>query len=129
MLRQARRTRRSLQLIRHPATTAAIAELGYANASLTEITLRAGVSKGLLWHYFQDRDDLMKQAVSYLADRLRAGLVAHLDLSAPVPDVIRAVFVRSALFTRTHPEELEALDQIVNNLRASDGRRRITMAD
>lgn len=111
------------------AATSVVAELGYRNATLTEITQRAGVSKGLLWHYFRDRDDLMGQAVTALAARLRAGLVDGLDLTEPAPEVIRAVFARTALFTRTHRQELEALDQIVHNLRSADGRRRISMLD
>ncbi|WIB59775.1 TetR/AcrR family transcriptional regulator [Curtobacterium sp. MCLR17_007] len=111
------------------ATTALIAESGYANATLTEIAQRAGVSKGLLWHYFRDRADLMHQAVTLLAGQLRAGLVADVDVTAPADQVIRAVFARTAMFTRTHRHEIEALDQIVHNLRSPDGRRRITMLD
>ena len=111
------------------ATTALIAEAGYANATLTEITQRAGVSKGLLWHYFRDRDDLMHQAVAFLAGQLRAGLVADVDVTAPANEVIRSVFARTAMFTRTHRQEIEALDQIVHNLRTPDGRRRVTMLD
>ncbi|MDR6118864.1 AcrR family transcriptional regulator [Aeromicrobium sp. SORGH_AS981] len=111
------------------AATAVVAELGYANATLTEITRRAGVSKGLLWHYFDDRDDVMQHAVTHLAGRLRAALVCDVDLGAPVPEVVRAVFARTALFTRTHQRELRALDEIVHNLRTPDGRRRITLLD
>lgn len=111
------------------ATTAVVADLGYADATLTEITQRAGISKGLLWHYFRDRDDLMRQAIDHLVARLRTDLVDGLDRAAPVPDVIRAVFTRTALFTRTNPHELAALDQIVHGLRAPDGSRRITMRD
>ncbi|MCX6408611.1 MAG: TetR/AcrR family transcriptional regulator [Propionibacteriales bacterium] len=111
------------------AATAVVAEVGYANATLTEITRRAGVSKGLLWHYFSDRDEVMQHAVGHLAGRLRAALVSDVDVSAPVPDVVRAVFARTALFTRTHRQELRALDEIVHNLRTSEGRRRVTLLD
>ncbi len=111
------------------AATAVVAEVGYANATLTEITRRAGVSKGLLWHYFSDRDEVMQHAVGHLAGRLRTALVSDVDVSAPVPDVVRAVFARTALFTRTHRQELQALDEIVRNLRTPDGHRRITLLD
>lgn len=111
------------------ATTQVVAESGYANATLTEITLRAGISKGLLWHYFRDRDDLMREVIDHLVGRLRVSLIDGLDTSAPVPEVVRAVFARTALFTRTHPQELEAVDQIVQNLRGPDGGRLVTMRD
>jgi AcrR family transcriptional regulator len=115
------------QIVR--ATTRVIATSGYANASLTAIAETADVAKGLLWHYFDDRDDLMRQALAHLAGQLREALVADLDLTAPVPEVIHAVFSRAASFTRTHGAELETIDQIVHNLRTSDGRQRLTMLD
>jgi AcrR family transcriptional regulator len=115
------------QIVR--AATEVIAATGYANATLTEIARTAGVAKGLIWHYFDDRDDLMRHAVASLAARLRDALVSDLDLTAPAPEVIRAVFARTAMFTRTHPVELETIDQIVHNLRSPDGRQRLSMRD
>lgn len=102
---------------------------GYADASLAAVAREASVAKGLIWHYFEGRDDLMRQTAVHLARRLRAALVTDLDVGAPAPAVIRAVFVRTAMFTQTHGRELEALDQIVHNLRAGDSRRRLGMLD
>jgi AcrR family transcriptional regulator len=115
------------QIVR--AATEVIAATGYANATLTAIAEAAGIAKGLIWHYFDDRDDLMRHAVAHLAGRLREALVTDLDVTAPAPDVIRAVFARTALFTRTHETELETIDQIVHNLRTPDGRQRLSMLD
>src|SRR4051812_13488122 len=91
---------RRAQIVR--AVTEVVAVEGYTNASLTAVASRAGVAKGLIWHYFEDREDLMRQAAEDLAAQLRAALVADLDLTAPVPGVIRMVFARTAQFTRTH---------------------------
>src|ERR1700712_1206565 len=76
------------------AATEVIAATGYANAPLTAIADTAGIAKGLIWHYFDDRDDLMRQAVARLAAQLREALVADLDVSASAPEVIRAGFAR-----------------------------------
>lgn len=111
------------------ATTLVIARAGYANTSLTEITEIAGISKGLLWHYFADRSDLMRQTVFYLAAQLRESVTGNLDLSTSVPDVIRAVLVRTALFTRTHSAELKAINQIVHNSQTNDGQQLLTVLD
>jgi len=48
---------------RRQIMTAAVQELadrGYDGTSLTRVAERAGVSKGLLWHYFAGKDDLME---------------------------------------------------------------------
>lgn len=130
--RPRRRERRSAderreQIIR--AADEAIQATGYANATLTLIAQTAGVAKGLIWHYFDDRDDLMQQAAAFLVGQLREAVVDDLDVTAPAPDVVRAVFARTALFTRTHGQELDTIDQIVHNLRAPDGRRRLGLSD
>ena len=106
-----------------------IAVKGYATATLTEIADHAGIAKGLLWHYFQDRDDLMAQTLIHLVGQIREAVVAGLDLAASVPEVIRGVLARTALLTRTHTAQLEAIDQIVHNLRSPDGRQRVTVHD
>lgn len=108
------------------ATAEAIAEKGYADATLTEITERAGVAKGLLWHYFEDRDDLMRQTLLQVATEIRGAVVDRLDLGADVPHVMREVLGRTAALTRTHPTQLRTIDQIVHQFRAGDGSQVIT---
>jgi AcrR family transcriptional regulator len=115
------------QIVR--ATTEVIAARGYGNATLTAIAETAGVAKGLLWHYFEDRDDLMRQTVAHLVGQLRVAIVADVELTASAPEVIRAVLARTAMFTRTHSAVLETIEQIVHNLRSPDGRQRLTMLD
>lgn len=109
------------------ATADAIAATGYANVTLTEVARRAGIAKGLVWHYFSDRDDLMQQTLAHLGNVIRDAVVDDLDVSAPAPDVVREVIRRTALLTRTHRAELDAMAQIVQSLRTPDGQQRITV--
>jgi AcrR family transcriptional regulator len=111
------------------ATVAAVAEHGYDGASLARIAEHAQISKGLISHYFTDKDDLMAQAVMVTVVKIRDLIVAQLDLSAPVPEVIRAAIRGAAALHRTHRAELTAIDQIVRNLRTPDGSRRLSLAD
>jgi AcrR family transcriptional regulator len=48
------------------------AERGYANASLSRIIAAAGISKGLLYYYFNDKDDLFVTVVEEALERLLA---------------------------------------------------------
>jgi AcrR family transcriptional regulator len=106
-----------------------IAQNGYARASLTRIAETAGVSKGLLWHYFSDSDDLMAQTARSTLVLLRTAVAHDLDLNAPVTTIIRSAIARAARLPHTHPDQLAALEAIVANLRDADGRPRLDLTD
>jgi AcrR family transcriptional regulator len=117
--------RRRAQII-----AAAIEELdggGYEAASLTRIAARAGVSKGLIWHYFTGKDDLMSATAESVLATLTSSVADGLDLTAPVPDVIRAALRRAADLSRTHRTELNAVNRIVYNLCRPDGTPRLAL--
>ncbi|MEO8829263.1 TetR/AcrR family transcriptional regulator [Lapillicoccus sp.] len=58
-----------------------VAEHGYQQASLALIAEVAGVSKGLIWHYYSDRDTLMEQAAVTTVAQLRNRVGADIDLT------------------------------------------------
>src|SRR5215208_6116816 len=66
------------------------AEKGFAAAKLDEIARRAGVSKGTLYLYFKDKEDLFRAVVrSAIAPNIEA-VTATISLSgAPFPEVVR----------------------------------------
>lgn len=102
-----------------------LAEHGYQQTSFALIAAAAGVSKGLIWHYFSDRDTLMEHVAVATVAMLRDQVAADIDLTAPVPAVIDAAIHRAADLGRTHPAELRAVSQIVQNLRDTDGTLRL----
>ena len=99
------------------ATVSVVSRCGYQNASFTAIAREAGVSKGLLWHYFEDGDDLMRQTVRETLVRVRHTVGEEIDLSAPIPEVIRAAIARAAALLETHGPELRAMQEIAQNQR------------
>lgn len=111
------------------ATTQLVAGKGYANTTLTDIAEGAGVAKGLVWHYFRDRDDLMRETLQHLVQQVREAVITNLEPTAPVPVVVREVLAGTATLPRTHATELEAIDQIAHNLRTPDGHQQISMRD
>jgi AcrR family transcriptional regulator len=44
---------------------------GYAGASLKEVARQAGVTKGAIYHYFESKEELFAEAVSYLTQGMR----------------------------------------------------------
>ncbi|MGH7918686.1 MAG: TetR/AcrR family transcriptional regulator [Candidatus Dormibacteraceae bacterium] len=111
------------------AAVSIVSRRGYRNASVAAIAAEAGVSKGLLWHYFADSDDLMEKTARLTLERLRETVAKEIDLSAPVPQVIRSAIRRAAALRETHPAELRAMQQIIQNLVDSEGTQRLGMAD
>ena len=67
---------RKSQLI--DATFATIAEVGYSATTLALIGQRAGVSTGLVAHYFQDKDGLIEATLRSLGRRLSRATAAKL---------------------------------------------------
>ena len=111
------------------ATVAVVAAHGYRGATADAIVRRAGVSKGLLWRYFADLDDLMQHTARRTAMAVAQAVGATLDLTAPAPEVVRAAIHGAAGLLRTHPTERRALQEIVLNLRTPEGVQQLTLDD
>ncbi|MBO1900977.1 TetR family transcriptional regulator [Leucobacter weissii] len=52
------------------AAAECIAEQGYDGVRMREVSRRAGVSVGLIQHYFDTRDELLAQAIRHLSEEL-----------------------------------------------------------
>jgi TetR/AcrR family transcriptional repressor of bet genes len=59
------------------AAIAAIHEHGFANATVARIARRAGVSSGIVHHYFADKDELLFATMRALLTELRHDTVAR----------------------------------------------------
>ncbi|UNS97901.1 TetR family transcriptional regulator [Streptomyces tubbatahanensis] len=118
---------RRTQIIK--ATIAVVAELGYEGASLARIAEQADVSKGLVSHYFTDKDRLMETVARTTLATLRQTIADSLVLTDPVPEVIRAAIRRVAGLSVTHQAELTAMRQISTNLREADGTLRLGLTE
>jgi len=55
------RTQRKRQIVEAALTL--FAELGYDNASISEIAEKAGISKGLIYNYFRSKEDLLLEVI------------------------------------------------------------------
>jgi AcrR family transcriptional regulator len=83
---------------------------GYRKASLARIAQAAGVSKGLVSHYFSDKETLMEQTAIATVAHLRAEVASAIDLTAEVPDIIKAAVHYASRLRQTHSRELRAYE-------------------
>ena len=65
------------------ATLKAISELGYANASVSEIIKNAGLSRGMIHLHFGSKDKLIIEAAIYANERYHAFLETCLKCAGP----------------------------------------------
>src|SRR5436305_12113835 len=59
-----------------------VAEKGAAGMSLDDVRARAGASRSQLYHYFEDRDDLVRAVIGVTTDAVigvQGELLEHLD--------------------------------------------------
>lgn len=91
------------------ATAACLAELGLAGTNVRAICARAGVSPGLLRHYFAGIDDLVAATYQATSDRMDAIFAAAVDGAGPDPRArLNAYLTASFRPPVTDPELLGA---------------------
>lgn len=90
-----------------------LAEVGYANASLSRIALRLGISKGVISYHFAGKDDLIAEIVKQVLQRARAYMQPRIEAQATGPDMLRVYIESNLEFMRDNPDQISALVEIV----------------
>src|SRR6478752_6296581 len=73
------------------AAIAAIHAHGFANATVARIAAQAGISAGMVHHYFKDKDELLFATMRHLLAELRSDAVARLSRACTPRERIRAI--------------------------------------
>ena len=73
------------------ATIASIHAVGLAESSLSRISARAGVSTGIVHHYFHDKAELLESTLRQLGTSLRLSVIARLERAGTPAERLMAV--------------------------------------
>jgi len=90
----------------------AIAELGYAQASLAQIAKRAGVSTGVISYYFAGKDELIDAVIHHVYATGEAIVRPRASNQPTERASLRGFIEGSVDFVRTHPNYMRAVKNI-----------------
>ena len=77
------------------------AERGYPAASIADLAAQCGVSKGLLYHYYRDKEHLLFDIADRYVDRL-VQLIAEVEQGKAAPDVMLRHLIERVMIAYEH---------------------------
>jgi TetR/AcrR family transcriptional regulator, transcriptional repressor of bet genes len=95
-------------------------EIGYVNASLSQIAKRAGISTALISYHFLDKNDLMNNLLMKLVEWSTSYILERVSRENTVVEKLKAFIFASLAYQGTHPTRNTALIEIVFNARTPD---------
>ena len=102
-----------------------IHELGFANATVARIARRAGVSSGIVHHYFADKDELLFATMRTLLAELRRDTVERQRKARSPEERVEAVIEASFGEQQFDERVFSAWLALYGNARQSDRLKRI----
>jgi len=100
----------------------AIAELGYAEASMAEIARRAGVAKSVVSYHFADKEELMGEVLRTALATYAEFMKPRMAVAATAFDKLRAYVTGTAGYIVEHRSLHLAVIEIAFNATSADGR-------
>jgi TetR/AcrR family transcriptional regulator, fatty acid metabolism regulator protein len=103
----------------------AIAELGFAQASLAQIAKRAGVSTGVILYYFAGKDELIREVIAHVYATGRALIEPRVNDEATARAALRCFIEASVGFVASRPNYTGAVMNIIRAGRTDAGAPRV----
>jgi TetR/AcrR family transcriptional regulator, fatty acid metabolism regulator protein len=99
----------------------AIAELGFANASIDQIAKRAGVSKGVITYHFPNKEEIVNAVIETVLAAGRADMVPRIMAKTSWAGRLSAYILSGLEFIDAHRKAVIALVEIAMSARRADG--------
>jgi len=103
----------------------AIAELGFAQASLAQIAKRAGVSTGVILYYFAGKDELIRAVAAHVYATGEAFIRSKAEQQTAREVLLHTFIAGTVAFIAAHPNHGHALMNIIRSGRMGGGAPRI----
>lgn len=100
----------------------AIADVGYADASMAEIARRAGVAKSVVSYHFSDKEELLGEVLRTALATYATFMAPRLAAATSASDKLRAYLTGTASYIVEHRSLHLAVIEIAFNATSADGR-------
>ncbi|MGF7162044.1 TetR/AcrR family transcriptional repressor of bet genes [Rhodoligotrophos appendicifer] len=107
------------------AVIASIHDYGLADATVARIAAKAGVSAGIVHHYFKGKDDLLFETMRFLLEDLRRSAVSRLAVARTPQQRVFAIIEACLADEQFAPEVMAAWLALYGGARHSPRLRRI----
>ena len=97
------------------ATLDLIAERGFHNTPVSQIARRSGVSAGIIYHYFENKDDLIMALYRQVKADFACAITAGDPLALPFPEYLERIWLNAYHYYAGHPQETLFLEQFENS--------------
>lgn len=97
-----------------------IAEQGFHGTPMSQIAKRAGVSAGIIYHYFENKDDLITALYVDMKRQFGEMLVREYDPSLPLREQFHRILAKSLRFYLAEPHMVVFTEQFTHSPYFSD---------
>ncbi|MEO7909449.1 MAG: TetR/AcrR family transcriptional regulator [Roseiflexaceae bacterium] len=88
-----------------------IAERGFHGAPMSLVAQRAGVSAGIIYHYFASKEELIHELYRHVEADFSRALLVGVPQSLPLAEAFTQVWLNAYRFYHAHPHEARFLEQ------------------
>ncbi|NJL95362.1 MAG: TetR/AcrR family transcriptional regulator [Anaerolineae bacterium] len=92
-----------------------VAERGFHNAPISLLARRSGVSAGIVYHYFENKDDLIRALYKHIKAQWSAALLLNHPQHLPYPANLERLWQNAYRFYVDHPRATLFLEQYENS--------------
>ncbi|MBB3753807.1 AcrR family transcriptional regulator [Mycolicibacterium sp. BK634] len=88
---------------------------GYRETTVSDLLEATGMSKGGFYHYFQSKDDVLRQAITTILDEAATVVEAAAALNIPPTEQLTEIFDGMRELRRRHADFIPVLTVIIGN--------------
>lgn len=92
-----------------------IVEQGFHNTPMSQIAKQAGVSAGIIYHYFESKDDLIHELYREIKVKMTDAIFADAPAGRMSLETLRHIWLNAYHFYVSHPKETIFLEQYENS--------------
>jgi AcrR family transcriptional regulator len=97
------------------ATLRLISENGFHGTAMSKVAKEAGVSAGIIYHYFDSKDDLIDDLYKMVKRKSAHALLENYDQSQPLTAQIRQIWENTFKYYLRNPREAIFLEQYITS--------------